>query len=164
MSMNQLPTVKSSDKTSFLQNTAPIVAYEIASGLYDLEDILARHDWTVDEFKRIGASEPFRHMVQEAKAEWSTVDSQERIRLKAKVASEEGMLTVYGMINDDNIPPVVRLDAYKTLTRMAGVDAIAKAAEGEGSGGKFQIVLNFGGPQTPMTITGETLPNDSSED
>ena len=154
--MNQsIAAPSTGDNNNFLRDTAPAVAYEIASQLYDLYDILERHGWSEDDFRRIGTSDVFRQMVQEAKREWSTTDAETRIRLKAKIATEEGMLPIYSMVDDSDIPPVVRLDAFKTLSRMAGLDAVVRSST-DGGSGKFQIVLNLGGNQ-PMTIDGKTV-------
>jgi hypothetical protein len=87
---------------------------------------------------------------------------EERLRLKAMHATEDLIHTTHELAQDIRTPMQQRLDAFKQLSRVAGVDGLRdKATTGSGGVG-HSFVLNIlfsGGDQ--KTIEGTVVDNDA---
>ena len=100
----------------------------------------------------------FRNMVKQFKSEWlAASNSKERIRLKAAVMAEHNLLVLHDIVNDMELNPNARLEAYKQITALADVQPKKDVAEG---GPRFNLTLNFGDGKQPMTIDAEAIDGD----
>ena len=93
----------------------------------------------------------------------SDMSAQERARLKATLASEELVGDVYHIVTNPNYSPAQRIDAFKQLNRMGGIDGLPAAAkDGAGNTGtSFNLVINMpdGRRETIFaTVNGEDTP------
>ena len=84
---------------------------------------------------------------------------EERLRLKAMHATEDLIHTTHELAQDIRTPMQQRLDAFKQLSRVAGVDGLREKSATTGSGGhNFVFTILFGGGET-KNITGTVLDN-----
>lgn len=119
------------------------LAAEIACEIHELDDILKRHLITRDHLRVLAEQREFSMMLEQYQREWnSPMNTQERIKLKASIAAEDGLTELYGIFKNADFAPNARLDAYKQITTLA--DAIPKRDGGEGGGSGFSITINVG--------------------
>ena len=127
------------------------LAVELAVELSPVEDILARHGITKDELRQKLKTQAFRQMVVDAKRVWSSdLSSVERIRLKSRVLVEDSLLELYKMFHSQQVAAPARIDAFKSLARVAAVDNTGK--DGAAEVDKVRININIGDSQSPVTI------------
>lgn len=132
------------------------LATELAMQLAPTVDILARYGITPVDLKFKLGNPAFRHMFQEAKRVWnSELTAKERIEAKARMLVEDSLLEVYNVVHDANVGPQARVDAFKQLTKVAGVDQRDKGTD---AAARVSVTFNFGGAQKPVMIEGVVLP------
>lgn len=132
------------------------LAFEIAAGLTALPDILSRFKITKDHLKSLLKRDPqFRHQVTEYKREWlAPKNAKERIRFKAQLAAEDGLLELYSIFKDQDAGLTQRLEAYKQIVSLADVAPKKDAVD---TGSHFSITINLGeSPQEAITIAATT--------
>lgn len=117
------------------------LAAELAAAIIPVPDIAKRYNLTIPELKQLMTDPQFRHQVAEFKREWnSPLTAKERTRVKAALAVEDGLIEIYRIFHDPDIPPPVRLEAYRELVKLGDM-APKKEAEGPVGGG-FSITIN----------------------
>jgi len=134
------------------------LASEIASDLVDLKDILERHQITQAHLGVLTQQTEFNQMLEEFSRDWKhPMNVKERIRLKAALAIEDGMIDMYAIFRNEDLAPAARLDAYKQLVTLSDTAPRREAEAGGGAG--FSIVINVGknGEKdvTPVVIEGQ---------
>jgi hypothetical protein len=135
------------------------LASELAVGLLPIPDILKRFQMTSADLKLLMKQPAFRKMVSQYKREWSDAsNAKERIRIKAAIAAEEGLLTLYEIFKDLELNPSARLEAYKQITNLADV---APKKDVQDTGQHFNLTLNLGDTGKPITINAEALDVDN---
>ena len=134
------------------------LASEIASDLLPLGEVLKRHSLTMEHLQQLTQEREFNMMLEEFRREWSSpMNVKERIKLKALLATEDGMDELYMIFRNMDFAPNARLDAFKQLTGLA--DAMPKRDGGEGGGSGFSITINVGknsGDEKGIVIEGST--------
>jgi len=132
------------------------LAAELAFDISPLEEILSRHGLTKAELKAKLQNETFRGMVAQAKRVWkSDLSVKDRIRLKSMMLVEDSLLELYTIFNDAGVAASSRIDAFKSLAKVATVDAPDK--DGAAPGERVQININIPGIAKPITIDAQTL-------
>jgi hypothetical protein len=64
----------------------------------------------------------FQRMVKQAQGEWNAADNaKNRIQLKAQIALEETILTLFSIANDQDAPAAARVTAIKEMKSLAGI-------------------------------------------
>ena len=131
------------------------LAFELATGMTSVPDVLARYKIQKHHLKLLLKQDAqFRHQYNDYKREWGAPkNAKERLRLKAQLAAEDGLLTLYSMFNDPDIGATQRIEAYKQICTLADV---APKKDAVPDGQRFSITINLGdGPQDRLTITQE---------
>lgn len=126
------------------------LAYEFARDIYDKEDILAAFNIDEDYFQNhVIPNKTYQSYFAEAKILWtSSLNSTERIQVKASVAFEEALETLALEINNPKEALSGRVRLAELLTRIAGLEKdVAKPLQaGEGVSININFV-NAGQPQ-----------------
>jgi len=132
------------------------LAWDLASQLLPVPDILVRHGLTPQDLKAMLKNTQFRHMVKEAQRVWtSPLNTTQRLRLKAAMAAEDGLEELYNIFRTPQNGLQSRLDAYKQITVLA--DVIPKKeqdAPGAGSP-QFTVTINLS-PDRTLTVSAPT--------
>ena len=138
------------------------LAMELAIDISEVEVILDRYSITAADLRAKLGNPQFRAMVKDFKAVWnSDLSTKERIRVKSQVLVEDGLLDLHGIFKDDSISATARIDAFKTLSRVATTDAPDK--EGAAAGERVQISINIPGVEKPVTYEAEVTPHAREE-
>ena len=151
---SNLPTVSS--VMSAINDKDSKLAFELAAELSTIDDILERYDITKTELKKKLKNEGFSQMYKEFKGVWkSDLSVKERIRIKSMVLVEDSLLAVHEMVHNHDNSLGARMDAFKSLAKVATVDAPDKdqAAVGE----RINISINIPGAEKPITYEGEVI-------
>lgn len=138
------------------------LALELAMDIADMKDILSRHDITAQELKTKLDNPAFRNMVKEFKSWWnSELTVKERIRLKSMVLVEDSLLELYAIFHNKDNTAASRLEAFKSLAKVATVDTPDK--EGAAAGERVHISINIPGTEKAITYEAEVLHEDERE-
>lgn len=128
------------------------LAFELAAGLNATPEILSRFGLARDQLKHlIRHDAQFRHQIREYRREWhAPKNAKERIRFKAQLAAEDGLLDLYTIFKDQDAGVTARIEAYKQIVSLADV---APKKDAPDIGSKFSITINLGeSPQEAVTI------------
>lgn len=142
------------------------LAYEFARDIYAKEDILAAFNLDEEYFQNhVLPNKTYQTYYAEAKVLWtSSLNSAERIQVKASVAFEEALETLANDLINTKEPLSGRVRLAELLTRISGVEKdIAKPlAAGEGVSINISFV-NAGKPavsyepKPPVPVTVDVL-------
>jgi len=125
------------------------LATELAVKLLPTEEVLAQFGLTADQLRGILQDKQFRQMVLQIRADWNAAtNSKERVRLKAALSVEENLLTMHRIVNDSDMHPSARIDAFKQLKELADVAPRANVAEGV----KFTLNISLADRPTEKVI------------
>jgi hypothetical protein len=105
-----------------------------------IDEILARHEVSVDDMTRFNKDPLFVKKVGQLRA-----DVRERgmtFRLKARMQAEELLLTSWKLIHDFNTSAAVKADLIKSTVRWAGLEV--KDAIGGDTASGVSITINLG--------------------
>jgi hypothetical protein len=123
------------------------LAFDIASELISTDDVLAKYELSKTQLTKIMRTNEFKTLYKEAKLAWDS-DPKTRVRAKAQMAVEDGLLPVHRILHDEMMTPQARLDAFKQLTSLA--DLGPKKEIGD-AGGRVAITINV------PSVTGPTV-------
>lgn len=124
-------------------------------GKQGLDDYLRRYPAFADEVARM------RSLFN------SDMSVQERARLKGCLASEEALPYMFDIIKDPRQSPSTKVDVFKQINRMGGVDGLPPASKEAASGGtSFNLVINMpdGRQEKILTTTIEAEPEKSMQE
>lgn len=110
---------------------------------------------------RILGTPAFQQMYTEAKSRWeSRANARTRIKAKAMVAIEQGLPELYEGACNPKQPLNHRVEVFKMLSKLAGIDAEVAAAQGAvGHGLSITIDLSSdGNPDRKITVIGAAHP------
>lgn len=121
------------------------LTYDLAAGIHPPETIAVRYAFPdVAAMRRYLAKHPA--IIKEAQKAKALMESDEgsetRVRLKAMQATEALIPATAGIAADPRIAPQQRIDAFKQLSRVSGLDASAAAKDGSG-GPAFTLNILF---------------------
>jgi len=141
------------------ENLSSQLAYDVASKLLTVDDILVKYELTREEFMRLVKTDEFKKLYAEAKLAWEG-DAKARIQAKAAMAVEDSLLTVHSMLVNDMVPATARLEAFKQLKSIAGVEPDKKET---GTGAHVAISINLGDAGgTTIEATATPIASDDS--
>ena len=131
------------------------IAAELAFEISPIEEVLARHGLSKAALRAKLQNPIFRQMVTQAKRVWrSDLSVKERIRLKSMVLVEDSLLELYTIFHDKDAALTGRLDAFKSLSKVATVDAPDK--DGAAVGEKVTINISIPGITKPLHIEAQS--------
>ncbi len=123
----------------------PTMAFEVALGMLSLDEIAKKHGIPAQELREYAANPHFDKMVKDFKADLEAHGVS--FRLKAALQAEIYMdTTLWAMANDPTTPSQTKLDFFKQLTRVGGLEP--KPAAGSEGGPGFRLIINLGN-ETP---------------
>lgn len=138
--------------TAFSERDARL-ALELVSGLSSVKDVLDRYGMTELELRQKLATPGFQALLKETRQAWqSDLNARERVKLKAALLVEDSLMSVFRVANDKDVGVTARLDAFKSLAKIASVDEADKQAGG--GAGRFVLNINVPGVNAPVTIDG----------
>jgi len=133
------------------------LAYDLATGLYEPDDLVAKYEVSKAQFKRILKDSHFRRMYAEAKTLWNgSQNTQERIRQKSALLLEDSILPLYSIIHNATLAPAARIDAFAKLQSIADM----QPTKGGDGAVKESFTLNIhmpNGNEQQFVIEGEVL-------
>lgn len=138
------------------------LAMEIAAGL--MTDIELRNYYCIQKptWDRLVNNPYFQKMVADAASEISgETNSAKRIVMKARLALEDSIGTIYSMIHTKDTPAAARIEGFKQLARVAGMDQ-PESSKAQGNG--FQINITIGGGQTVTVSSAVTRESDDGHE
>ena len=120
------------------------LAREIAMDIFPINEIIALHRLTEEEWTRVQRNPKFQQMLSDMTTEWNSAsNTRERVRIKAATGLESILETYIRDIADPSIPLNQRVEAGKFLARVGELDN-AQQILGGGGGSGFHITLNIG--------------------
>lgn len=115
--------------TSTVNLTA--LATELAVKLLPTEEVLKQFGITADQLRAMLRDQQFRQMISQIRTDWNAAtNSKERVRLKAALSVEENLLTMHAIVQNTDLHPGARIDAFKQIKELADVTPRANVAEG----------------------------------
>ena len=125
-----------------LEDKLPVLARELAMGIYEVEDILTRYGIGWEEFERIRGMGRFQKLLETTTVEWgSTLNTKERIKVKALAGVEDGLASLFMSAKDTRETLASRVEAYKLARVLAGIGERETGAEAPE---KFTLTINIG--------------------
>jgi hypothetical protein len=149
-------------KTSPDENTIFAVdfatlAREIAQDIFSVEQIVALHRLTDEEWLQIQSHPRFTAMLHSMQVEWNSAqNTRERVRVKAQTGLESQLEVFIRDINDPSIPLAQRVDAGRFLARLGELDGQSQSNQSIGSGVTINIVTSD--RNEPITISAKSAP------
>ena len=161
--MNQIatpvmPDLAAVDPTALLSDRYDLLANEMAAELQTPKEILAKYGIKQKDFRLLAKTDRFKRAYKLAKSEWATEDGAKALfARKCRMAADDGILDIYGIVKDKTAPPANRIEAHKHLSTMG--ELAPSKDQGEGSGAKHSIVINIGKSQgrAPITVEGAVV-------
>ena len=145
-----------------IESIANNLATELVARLLPLKDILQRYSLSTQQYRKLLGEPWFQQRVVEARRNWnSDKNTRDRIRTKAQLLVEEGLVTTYGIFKDVNTNPTARLDAMKLLSDLAHVGTKSHTQQ-VGSGSGLVVEINIGDPEKSVCIGEDTRKSSSS--
>lgn len=141
-----------------LEHLSATICAELAAGLSEPADIRAKYNISDEQWDTLRHSPVFRAMMREA-VEKLAGDSNagRRITMKAEIALEDSIPTIYSMVHSRDVPAASRLDAAKILATLA--NRTGKMAESNGAGAGFAVNIHIDtGEKKGVIINGESSP------
>ena len=138
------------------------LALDLAAGIWPENQVFANHGMDPIYGAALLKQEWFRKMVDEAKREWSSINSaKERIKLKSQIAVEQSLDKMYGIVADPNTPAAARVSAFKELKDVAGV--AAQEQGGPASNAPTVNIFLNGDDQPAFSISAPKIINQEDE-
>jgi hypothetical protein len=127
------------------------LAREIAQDIFTVEQIVALHRLSDEEWTQVQTHPRFLAMLTDMQREWnSAANTKERVRIKAATGLETTLETFISEINDTSIPLAQRVDAGKFLAKLGELDGSAAGSGVTGGGVTINIVTSS--DRKPITI------------
>lgn len=119
------------------------IAREIAMDIRPVEEILATHNVSEQEWEAIQANPRFRSYIESEATAWhGSLNTHERVKLKAAAMLEEWLPELNQRMHDRAESLNAKIEAGKLARDLAG---FARNGVGvEGAGEKFSVTINLG--------------------
>jgi hypothetical protein len=128
-----------------LEDKLPVLARELAMGIYEVEEILTRYGVSWDEWERLQALPRFQKLLETTSVEWgSTLNTRERIKVKALAGVEDGLSELFRAAKDTRETLASRVEAYKLARVLGGIGEREITEQAE----KFTLTINIGDTST----------------
>jgi len=134
------------------------LTYDLAAQIHPADTIATRYGFPdAAGLRRYLAKHPA--IIKEAQKAKALMESDEgsesRVRLKAMQATEALIPATAGIAADPRIAPQQRIDAFKQLSRVSGLDSAAAKGAGEGGPGFTLNILFRDKPAEKLTLNPE---------
>jgi len=142
---DQCPTAPSeSVKPQPLSSTDAQLAMELVANLRDRKTVAQAYGYSVPELKKKLKDPLFKRILKECHQLWtSDANTKDRVRQKAGFLVEDSLLDVFKLIKNPEVGPREKNEIFKSLTRVASMDAPDKElSQAEG----FRVIINMGNP------------------
>ncbi|MGL6291089.1 MAG: hypothetical protein ACRC2H_10410 [Silanimonas sp.] len=137
----------------FLRHKAPLLARDLAMQLGTGEALAAQWGLTPSQWDELREHPAFIDMVRAAAEELASPDGlAEKIRRKAALAVESGLVDVVGIMVNASASAGLRLQAFSELKELAGLTKGATPQGAAGVSGPI-IQINFGDGTPTRAIT-----------
>lgn len=113
---------------------------EMAIGIEDTATILDRYGMDAHEWELVSASPLFRRELADLQRE--VAEQGLSFRAKARIQAESYLLDLDDMVNDDETPASVKLDAIKSAVKWGDLEPKKDKDDG-GGGNSFNIQINL---------------------
>lgn len=127
------------------------LAREIAQGITPLPDLARIYGFdgmNDPRWESVLAHPEFQRILAESVREWNSADgTAKRVRYKAAAAVEANLPVIHEIVNSGAVPAIQRVEAFKTLSRLAGMGDGAANPSGARGGAGFSVTINIGGGQ-----------------
>lgn len=136
-----------------LQNS---LRFDLVSQIQSYENIGKRYGFGGEAglMMFLQANPGFTKEVAKLRAMFSSdMSTQDRARLKALLASEELVTDIFALVSNPANSPAVRIDGFKQLNRMGGVDGLPAVAKDGGTGTQFSLTINMPDGRSEKIIT-----------
>jgi len=142
--------------------------YDLAAKIHPKETIALRYGFNgvPGLFRYLSRHPQIVENVKKARALlYSDAGSEERVRLKALMATEDLIPAAAGIASDPRVAAQQRIDAFKQLSRVAAVDGSAAAAAQKAANGGAAFTLNilFRDKPEALNFTAENVTSDPPE-
>jgi hypothetical protein len=118
------------------------VAFEIAKGVFDLQDILKTYEISQAQYDVMTRHPSFDGLLRQAKIDWESADNTvKRTQLKAAIILENAMPELSSRLHDRGENLNHKVELAKLLGRVSGADG---SSSGGGGGEMFKIEINLG--------------------
>ena len=135
-----------------------MLARDVAMQLGTGEDLATHWGLGPHQWAALSVMPVFIDMVRKATEELASSDGlAEKIRRKAAVAVESGLVDVVGIMVNPQASPSLRLEAFSELKELAGLTKNATQQGAAGVSGPI-IQINFGEAVPTKTITVGSVP------
>lgn len=134
------------------------LTYDMAAGIHDGDTLAVRYGFPDKAgLRRYLAKHP--QIVANAEKGRALMESDEntesRVRLRAMQATEDLIPATHSIAKDPRIAPQQRIDAFKQLSRVSGLDATAAKNAGEGGPAFTLNILFRNNPAEKLAFTPE---------
>jgi hypothetical protein len=127
------------------------LAREIAQDIFTVDQIVALHRLSDNEWMQIQQHPKFQSMLAEMQRDWNSAgNTRERVRIKAATGLETTLEVFINEINNAQIPLSQRVEAGKFLARLG---ELGEHAPGVGLGGTINIQIITGKDHIPVEIS-----------
>lgn len=133
---------------NMLDGHAAALARELAQGIREPLAILQEYGFTgVDDpaWQSLSGTAEFQRLLEGLVREWNAADTTtRRVRAKALASVELGLLELHTMMTSERVDPKVRVDAFKVMKGVAGLDTqpgVGSMGGDGGSGVSIKIVI-----------------------
>lgn len=131
------------------------VARGLALDIYPLDQILETAEVEPRDFQRWQTSPRFLEYLQSERDAWQSAgNTPERAKLKASIIVEEFMVQAHTELQDKKTPLNQRVDLFKQLCKIAGMEATTPAA---GGGGGFSLQINIAPGVAPVVVQAQKV-------
>lgn len=120
---------------------SPIVAFSVALGMHTTEEICERHGITRAQYDGMARTATFGKLVET----YATALQEQGLTFRTKAAVQAELMLddmIWKLVRDPTVPSQVKLDAFKTVAKLAGYEP--KQGAGESSSQSFKLVINLG--------------------
>jgi hypothetical protein len=119
------------------------LAREIAQDIFTIDQIVALHRLSDDEWTQIQAHPKFTAILADMQRDWnSAANTKERVRIKAATGLETTLETFIQEINTATTPLSQRVEAGKFLARLGELDGSAAGSSLAGGGVTINIITS----------------------
>ncbi len=131
------------------------LAWELTAHILPLGEIMKRYNLDFDGLAEKKRDPVFRSVIEDYARSWnSSLSAQDRIRIKAALLVEDGLLDIYRILKSPETVAAAKLDAFAALSRAGDVGPSKK--DSVGGGERFAVTINLPGSQ-PVHIDAQAI-------
>lgn len=161
--MNTQPIVPAITRPTHLhapgEDSSARLALDLAMRLKSAAEVADDYGITAQELAhRLRTDKQFASMVRDLRQQWqSPMNATERVRAKAAVMSEDGLVTLWNVLQNTEVHPGTRLDVHRHLSKLADVEPRPAAGP---LGSRFSVTIMLPGSDIPLEVVAE-VPDDA---